>query len=94
MIDTNQIEQTPRTIEKVDADPAHVADKGTVYPKEVGGKIELFYIDEAGIVTQITTNGSLSLPAIPSLVPAGGSSTDTSTVTSGSSAGKNPTRLE
>jgi hypothetical protein len=43
------------------ADPTNVANTGFTYTKDVGGITELFYIDSAGSVLQITTNGKMSV---------------------------------
>jgi hypothetical protein len=53
------------TLREQAADPANVANKGFVYTKEVGGKAELFYLDEDGNAVQLTTGGSInvSVPA-------------------------------
>ena len=43
------------------ADPANnFADMGYVYTKDIAGISELFYMDDAGTVTQVTTNGVLN----------------------------------
>ena len=42
-------------------DPATVVDKGYLYTKDVSSTIELFWKDEAGNVTQLTSGGSLLL---------------------------------
>lgn len=39
--------------------PSNVANKGFVYAKDVGGKVELFFIDEDGNEIQITTAGKV-----------------------------------
>ena len=41
------------------SDPTNVANRGFVYAKDVGGITELYYIDSAGTVTQITSNGTI-----------------------------------
>lgn len=41
-------------------DPTNVANKGFLYTKDVGGKVELFWIDEDGNIIQITSVGVLS----------------------------------
>ncbi|NRA76887.1 MAG: hypothetical protein HRU18_01655 [Pseudoalteromonas sp.] len=72
MINVDQIEKKPRSVEKVASDPAGVADHGVAYPKEVNGIVEYFFRDSAGTITQITENGSLRLPTSPALAPVGG----------------------
>lgn len=42
----------------LDADPIDVPDKGTLYSKNVDGYAELFFMDDYGLVTQITDKGS------------------------------------
>ena len=51
------------------ADPSAVANKCTLYPKDVAGKVELHFIDEDGNVIQLTSAGAIAgLPSgdIPS----------------------------
>lgn len=43
------------------ADPGNLALKGFVYTKDVGGLTEVFYMDAAGTVLQLTNNGKLLL---------------------------------
>lgn len=43
------------------ADPTQVADRGIVYTKDAAGITELFYIDSAGNVTQVTSGGAPSI---------------------------------
>lgn len=43
--------------------PSHVADKGFIYTKDVGGATELFYLDEAGNEKQLTSGGALKCVA-------------------------------
>ena len=43
------------------SDPAFVANRGFVFTKDVNGITELFYMDDAGKVKQITTDGKLSV---------------------------------
>jgi len=38
-------------------DPANIANTGIIYTKDVAGVTELFYEDNAGNVTQITSGG-------------------------------------
>ena len=45
------------------SDPTNAANKGILYTKDVGGITELFFIDSAGTVKQLTTNGALSIAA-------------------------------
>lgn len=42
---------------RVGSAPSNVVDKGFVYAKDVGGKAELFYIDEDGNEIQLTSKG-------------------------------------
>ena len=73
MINVNQVEPKPRHVDDVISAPPSIAGKGICYPKTISGLVEFFYMDDAGTETQITEGGSLRLPNIPSLVPAGGS---------------------
>jgi len=45
------------------ADPTQVTNAGIVYTKEIDSDIELFYIDDDGTVTQVTSDGELTNPA-------------------------------
>lgn len=44
--------------------PTPIAVTGQVYTREVNGRVELFYIDDAGNVTQLTNVGSIT-PSVP-----------------------------
>ena len=46
------------------SDPAASTNTGIIYTKDASGITELFYRDDAGAVTQVTTNGVLGVPAI------------------------------
>jgi hypothetical protein len=70
-IDVEQIEAKPRHID-AQTTVGFEALKGIWYPKVISGITEMFYKDDQGTETQVTTNGSLNLPTIPSLVPVGG----------------------
>ena len=48
------------TLHEPIAKPTAVANKGFVYGKDVGGKIELYYLDEDDNEMQITTGGKLN----------------------------------
>lgn len=45
-------------LQVLDSDPADILDKGTVYTKDVDGYAELFFVDDYGLVTQITNKGA------------------------------------
>ena len=47
------------TLEEQASDPANLANKGRLYTKDVGGITEVFYIDSAGTLFQLTDNGKL-----------------------------------
>jgi hypothetical protein len=49
------------------ADPASTADKGKLYVKDVGGATELFYIDHAGNVVQLTSSGAVNAAGLSTL---------------------------
>jgi len=73
MINFNQINRTtPPIMEKQVGSVPVPANCGRVYSKEILGNIELFWKNATGQEVQITSNGTLVLPSIPSLVPAGG----------------------
>lgn len=42
------------------ADPTNAANEGFVFCKDVGGITEVFYMDSAGTVTQLTSNGKVN----------------------------------
>jgi hypothetical protein len=71
-LNPKQIQPKPRFIGKVAADPSPIADTIIFYSKEVSGVVEGFIMDDQGNAVQLTQNGSVALPSIPSLVPAGG----------------------
>lgn len=50
---------TKVTMKELGSDPTNIANGGIVYPKDVGGVTELFYIDSAGNVIQLSTAGDL-----------------------------------
>jgi len=59
-IQSNQISDKPIVQGAVAVAPITGAGKGAFYPKDIGaGQIEGFWVDEAGIETQITENGSV-----------------------------------
>ena len=49
----------PRAVAEQAADPSVVSDIGWVYSKDTSGVTELFYEDDTGNVTQITTGGTI-----------------------------------
>lgn len=49
------------TLKASAADLAAIADYGRLYTKLVGDHIELFFIDEDGQITQLTSSGELNL---------------------------------
>jgi hypothetical protein len=62
-VKNNQIENTPRVYSAVVTPPITGAGAGAFYPKDVGGIVEGFYVDSNGVEIQITTNGSINVPA-------------------------------
>lgn len=68
---TNAGQHKKVSLQEQAADPATVANLGYVYSKDVAGITELFYMDSAGTVKQITTNGKLS-GTVDSLITARG----------------------
>jgi hypothetical protein len=54
------------TLPVLAADPDAVASAVRLYTKDVGGKAELFWIDEDSNVVQITTAGALKANVVPS----------------------------
>lgn len=55
------------------ADPTSVADEGFTYTKDVSGVTELYYMDSAGTVVQLTTGGAINGAAFGNLanIPSG-----------------------
>lgn len=55
-------------------DPVPIAGYGIAYAKDVGGLVNMFFIDPSGVVTQITdgpyTRGPVKLPATSEALPA------------------------
>lgn len=73
MINVNQIESKPRSIEDMLGNEPPVKEGyGTYYPKKINDNVELFYKDSNDNEVQITDKGSVALPTIPALVPVGG----------------------
>ena len=52
-------------------DPSSAANKCTLYPKDVSGKVELHFIDEDGNVIQLTSAGAINLATPTGSVPSG-----------------------
>jgi len=46
------------------SDPTPTADDGYLYTKDVSGLTELFYMDSAGTITQMTSDGYLTTPQV------------------------------
>ena len=46
------------TLPEQSSTPVTVVDAGRIFTLEIGGRIELFYVDDVGNVTQLTTEGS------------------------------------
>lgn len=57
--DSEDGEHKKITFKEQTGDPATVTDKGYLYTKDVGGVSELFWKDENGNVTQITSGGNV-----------------------------------
>jgi hypothetical protein len=57
--DADHGEHKKVTLHEPISTPGNVANKGFVYGKDVGAKIELFYLDEDGNEIQLTTAGKL-----------------------------------
>lgn len=73
MLNQKQINPaTPMTLQKQTGSVAVPVDSGKLYTKEVSGIIEVFFKNAGGQEIQLTSNGSVVLPTIPSLLPAGG----------------------
>lgn len=53
--------ENPIVLEELAADPAAVADSGQLYTKDVAGSTQLFFMDDAGGITQLTFAGGGAL---------------------------------
>ena len=60
-VDVDHGEHTKVSLRKQTSKPTAEADKGYVYSKIVGSHVELFYCNEAGTETQLTTLGVINL---------------------------------
>ena len=49
----------PLTLDELGYDPSVIPDTGFVFTKDIAGIAELFYMDDAGNITQLTGGGSL-----------------------------------
>jgi|GEM_PF-7100003 len=57
---TTQMEGDPLPLNEQASDPTPVANKGFIYPKDVAGVTEIFYMDSAGAVSQLTSGGAIN----------------------------------
>ena len=64
---TGEAKRNPVDLEEIPVDPSILQNVGMVYTKDISGVTELFYEDDAGVVTQLTGGTWTQLPNLTTI---------------------------